>query len=225
MCSPRKWVLPLHNFGSLHVEALCWAACAGDIYSLQLKLKAEPRGRNFRCCLGMSSHHKGIYHAVIQNIFSAVEYNPRRMLFTHQRRMLWSTTIDPCWSSHHCWNFLPVMPCSQRTWRKIWVKGMHFCLQSDSWSHRSWPATGVQRPGAEHARIHTRTTREEDYRERGNLRALSGVEDFLRITAGSSKPSSLVSWRTVSHSQYLCRNSFFLSFLCQIAFMWYTSYA
>lgn len=46
--------------------------------------------------------------------------------------------------------------------------------------------------------------------------------DFLHIAIGSSKPSTLVSWRTVSHSRHLCTNSFFLWFLCQIAFAWHT---
>lgn len=43
---------------------------------------------------------------------------------------------------------------------------------------------------ADLARIHTRTMREEDYGERGKLRALSGVEDLLRIALGASKPST-----------------------------------
>lgn len=187
------------------MEALHWAACAGDIYSLQLKLKAEPRGRNFRCCLGMSSHHKGIYHAVIQKVFSAVEYNPRRLLLTHQRRTVWITTINPCWSSHHCWNFLPVMLCSQRTWSKIWVCTSVFKVTVE--------ATVLGLP--------------QEFK--GLEQSMPGftLEPQERKTTGSEATSghwvvSRTFWSAEElfhiHSTYAEILSF-LSFLCQIAFM------
>lgn len=164
--------------------------------------------RHLSCC-----YPKGLLCTRTQSQ-EAVAYLPRRKVQ--------STTVGLCWSSRHCWNFLPVMPCSNRAWRKVWVKGMHFHLLSDRWSHHSWPETGVQSPWADHARIHTRTTRGKSHGEQGKLRALSGVEDFRCIIIGSSKPSTWVSWKIVLHSQHLCRNS--SSFLCQIAFMWNTLY-
>lgn len=63
-----------------------------------------------------ASHHKGIYHAVIQRAVSTLEHKPKRQLLTHCRRATHSITTDPCGSSHCCWNLLPVICGSNRAW-------------------------------------------------------------------------------------------------------------
>lgn len=152
MCSLRKSVLSPHGLASIHMKVLSWAACAVAIHPLHL-----PRGRNFGCCLSMSSYHKGIYHAVIQKAFSAQGYNPSwwSQPLIHADHPITAEIFSQ-------WCLVATQLGENSGWRVCTS-----CLQSGSWSHHSWPVTGVQRPWADHARIHTRSTRDQDYREWG----------------------------------------------------------